>query len=679
MKIRDQIIIAPAICIVSFIIVAFITFNSLTALLDNSNWVVHTYEVIAKATDLSGSMVDQETGMRGYLVTGNKDYLEPYTAGKEHFDSVLKELKETVSDNPAQVKRLEEVEELAETWRTEAAENFMAIKDEIILANQLKVEIERIVKDGVGKEKMDLLRSTLDNRVQNQGLKEAIMLDMLNMETGMRGFVVSHDESFLAPYIDGEGDIRYQLQILSDPIITELVNDWIDNIGNHIIDLQRQMNGYKNDSNLDNEMKTNVGKINMDALRAKINDFSKVEESLLQVRTAASESKSSSTKLILILGLVIALAISGPTVFVVTKKISEELGGEPSEVATITGRIADGDLNSTFDIKRKKYGIYKSVQNMQESLRNIITNIRHNSNILNTSSTELSESVDKIQSVSESINESTTEMVTAMQSVNASTEEISSLTEQMNHSIAEMQEDVKTGANSAFSMAEMAKSMKKDSENSQDETQSIYSEKQTAILEALKGRDVVDEIGTMAESISLIASQISLLALNAAIEAARAGEHGKGFAVVADEVRKLSEESSKTVTTIQDLTAQVQSAFGGLSNSSEDLLSFINDKIIPDYNKFVENSDKYQVDSEGLSDIIKGIADNFTHISEGTENINQGVSQVASVIEEATAGNTEISSNMNSVLTEVESVSEIAKNQGQLSSDLDKIVGAFKL
>ena len=78
MKIRGQIILTAFISIGLLIVVAVITFFSLNSLLDNSGMVVHTYQVIDKADTLTGSMVNQETGMRGYLATGDKNYLEPY-------------------------------------------------------------------------------------------------------------------------------------------------------------------------------------------------------------------------------------------------------------------------------------------------------------------------------------------------------------------------------------------------------------------------------------------------------------------------------------------------------------------------------------------------------------------------------------------------------------------------
>ncbi|MFP6695297.1 MAG: CHASE3 domain-containing protein [Alphaproteobacteria bacterium] len=75
-------------------------------------WVGHTHEVLAAAQRLLAHAVDMETGMRGYLLAGKEGFLDPYKGGKIGFYSELDNLKKTVSDNPAQVARLEAIETL---------------------------------------------------------------------------------------------------------------------------------------------------------------------------------------------------------------------------------------------------------------------------------------------------------------------------------------------------------------------------------------------------------------------------------------------------------------------------------------------------------------------------------------------------------------------------------------
>ena len=79
-------------------------------------WVGHTHEVLAAAQRLLAQAVDMETGMRGYLLAGSAEFLAPYKSGKTGFYAELQALRKSVSDNPAQVARLGEIESLIKGW-----------------------------------------------------------------------------------------------------------------------------------------------------------------------------------------------------------------------------------------------------------------------------------------------------------------------------------------------------------------------------------------------------------------------------------------------------------------------------------------------------------------------------------------------------------------------------------
>jgi CHASE3 domain sensor protein len=75
-------------------------------------WVTHTLEVDRAVQNLLNSLVDAETGQRGFLLTQRAVYLEPYTAGRARIVQQLAELRTMTADNPAQQERLREVEPL---------------------------------------------------------------------------------------------------------------------------------------------------------------------------------------------------------------------------------------------------------------------------------------------------------------------------------------------------------------------------------------------------------------------------------------------------------------------------------------------------------------------------------------------------------------------------------------
>src|SRR4051812_21046373 len=73
-------------------------------------WERHTYEVIVLADRVLAALVDMETGYRGFLLTGQDLYLEPYTGGIGAYQVALAELRQQTADNPDQLRRWDDLE-----------------------------------------------------------------------------------------------------------------------------------------------------------------------------------------------------------------------------------------------------------------------------------------------------------------------------------------------------------------------------------------------------------------------------------------------------------------------------------------------------------------------------------------------------------------------------------------
>lgn len=117
-------------------------------------WVEHTDRVIAEANELQKILLDLETGMRGYLITGNPEFLAPYQQGRSKIEPAFDNLATRVSDNPAQIARLDELRALHGRWRV-YAEDAVALRD-------AGGDHAARVNDGTGKRLMDAMRAQIE-------------------------------------------------------------------------------------------------------------------------------------------------------------------------------------------------------------------------------------------------------------------------------------------------------------------------------------------------------------------------------------------------------------------------------------------------------------------------------------------------------------------------------------
>ncbi|WKL00939.1 CHASE3 domain-containing protein [Paenibacillus amylolyticus] len=125
--------------------------------------VDHDMRVHALTYELERNMVDMETGQRGYIITGQDNYLDPYTQGKEQLITLRDELAALISDNPAQLALLEDIHTTMENWVQVAGEPVVALRQ----ANNTQA-IRDFFADDPGKRDMDQIRTALDTFRTNE-------------------------------------------------------------------------------------------------------------------------------------------------------------------------------------------------------------------------------------------------------------------------------------------------------------------------------------------------------------------------------------------------------------------------------------------------------------------------------------------------------------------------------
>lgn len=315
----------------------------------------------------------------------------------------------------------------------------------------------------------------------------------------------------------------------------------------------------------------------------------------------------------------------------------------------------------------------------QENVKTLIKHIMDSAENMSAGSEELSSMTEELMANFENMDSAVQEVTYGIEETSAASEQISASIQEINASVNQLSEKSMEGSNNAMEAKERAVKVKNHGKQSVDEISNVYQEKKENILTAIEEAKVVGNIGVMSDTIADIAAQINLLALNAAIEAARAGEQGKGFAVVAEEVRKLAEESSTAVNGIKDTIIKVQSACKNLADNSEAVLTFVNEDVHSQFNRFLKMADEYYNDSNFISSITDEIAAMTEEINATISQVSEAVQNTAAIAEKSSGNIETVKGSMSESTEGVEQVAKTSESHAELAERLSEMVMKFKI
>lgn len=349
-------------------------------------------------------------------------------------------------------------------------------------------------------------------------------------------------------------------------------------------------------------------------------------------------------------------------------------------VAENIGHLNLQDKFEKKDLERKDEigALYNSYANIIDKLILFTDNMRES---IHANDTICGETINKLRLLMEDVEDTlaaTEELSAGMEETTATTLSINESVREIDRAVLDFTERVEEGSNTSNEISEKANTLSAQFIQARDNTMELYNTTRAKMEKAIEGSKAVEQINLLSNAILEISEQTSLLALNAAIEAARAGESGKGFAVVADEIRQLAEDSNNTVVEIQGVTENIMTSVEEMANNAANLIDFLENQVINDYEMMVEAVGEYREDGSFLNNIIGELSATSQEISASINQVSNSIDEIANTVEDSTIVTTDIAERNSNIVEIINNINEILEDNKRITEKLSELVAQVR-
>lgn len=319
LDIRSKLFLSFGIIIVILLALSTTFYMGLSNIYKSNSWNIHTYQVLISLDNIQTSMVNMETGQRGFCITGEESFLEPFKKGKTDFDVNLAHAKQLTSDNPKQQEILATIEKDQEEWYA-IAKKYITSRREVQTAAQFTQNIINQEKLGEGKKHMDKIRDSIS---QSKQIEENLLAERNKKVDNLKNtiylivmvgtliaiifaltisliisrnivYTIKKTLAMLKDIAEGDGDLTKRLNVVSNDEIGQLAHQF-----NMFIEkLHNLIKHIKEDTNIAADNAKCIA-VAIEETTISINDVAKTIEELADNATnQATEAHESSQKVV---------------------------------------------------------------------------------------------------------------------------------------------------------------------------------------------------------------------------------------------------------------------------------------------------------------------------------------------------------------------------------------------
>lgn len=515
--------------------------------------------------------------------------------------------------------------------------------------------------------------------MSNQRLGATVLLDDINLESESiqkraYAYCVNADaqqRQEIWEALQGDcGEITDEIAASKEVLTAADEQEWLRTLNTRMSDVFNALNQIKSRADAGNEIEA-VEMVST-TLAERVDLCAEVIDMLIadnSEHAQAMVTRQAVTYRVMLMGAVgcavIFLAIFIFTVWNLDRKVTGRLRKHISTLDSIIDSIEQrqGDLTMRLMVLNKdEMGrLASDVNRFLEILEKIMKKIHMDSNTL-------AEIVQNVTEKADSSNHSACDVSAVAEELSATMEEVASTVTQVDanagkvmDALDDMQQTTGEILKYSEEMKDRAGKLQESARANLAETRKMIDPLIEKIKSAVENSKNVQKVNELTEEILSISSQTNLLSLNASIEAARAGEAGKGFAVVADEIRQLADSSKETANNIQNINSMVLELVRELIDSSNVIIDYMENTILPDYDNFVASGQQYSDDSALINeqmvnytersreivDMVSGMVDAINGITQAVDEGSNGVSSVAESIQTLVSEISVITSEMN--------------------------------